>query len=68
MELKDLIHKDFYNEKRTPVLCETVGEVIEQLKRLPEDLAIGQGFGEAVILTVYNISMENPHLSFDEID
>jgi len=67
-ELTDLIHMDFYNDKGTPVVCKTVGEVIEQLKRLPDDLAIGQGFGSAVRLTVYNITREDPHLDFSEID
>lgn len=67
-DLKKVIHKDFYHDTGTPVLCETVGEVIEQLNKLPKDLDVVQGFGDAVRITVYNISRENPHVSFDEID
>ena len=67
-DLKDVIHKDFYHETGKPVVCDTVGEVIEQLNRLPKDLEVSQGFGESVRIVVYNISRENPHVSFEEDD
>jgi hypothetical protein len=67
-DLKKVIHKDFYQNTGSPVLCDTVGEVIEHLSRLPKDLNVEQGFGDAVRIVVYNIDSENPHVEFDEID
>ena len=67
-DLTKVIHKDFYHNTGQPILCDTVGEVIEQLNRLPKTLNIGQGFGETVRITVYNISSDNPHVAFDEVD
>jgi hypothetical protein len=67
-DLKKEIPLDFYSDKGQPVTVDTVGEAIEQLKRLPEDLEISQGFSEGVRLIVYNISRHNPHLAFEEAD
>lgn len=61
------IPPEFYNVNYNPVHCETVGEVIEQLKRLPPDLPVDQGFGKGVRITVYNASTD-PHVEFDEVD
>lgn len=48
-----------------PVL--TVGELIEQLKRLPPELEIQQGFDEGARLVVYNCRT-TPHLEIEECE
>lgn len=66
-ESKKGIPFDFFNSKGNPIICETVAEVIEQLKRLPLDLPVNHRFGNGVQLTVYNIN-DQPHLEFEEAD
>lgn len=66
-ELKDKISKDFYRVDGDGVECHTVGEVIEKLKLLPEDLPVEQGIYGGVALKVFNISRSNPCLSFEEL-
>lgn len=58
---------NFCNANYEPVLCETVGDVIEALKRLPAETPIDQGMGEGVRLTVYNVSSK-PHLEFESVE
>lgn len=55
------IPKEFYNvnSPRYPVVVETVGEMIEQLKRLPPDLPVQQGFSERAVLTVFNVDADH---------
>jgi hypothetical protein len=48
------------------VNCETVGDVIDELNRLPRDLPIVQGFADSVDLVVFNRDQENAHLSFED--
>lgn len=66
-ESKKGVPAEFFSSKYERVVCETVAEVIEQLKRLPPHLVIKQGFETGVQLVVYNISAE-PHLEFEEAE
>lgn len=75
--LKQVVPVEFYNAEKGgghPVV-RTVGELIDQLQRLPRDLAIGNSESEAAMLTVPNIKDDirpygRPHLSIevDDID
>lgn len=64
-ESKKGVPEEFYSSKCDHVICETVADVIEQLKRLPPELPVNQGFETGVCIVVYNISNE-PHLEFEE--
>jgi hypothetical protein len=61
------IPKDFSHQDHGPVICETVAEIIDQLRRLPPDLPVLQGFSEGARLIVYNVSSD-AHLSFEDVD
>lgn len=60
------IPEDFYKGDY-PVVY-TVGELIEELKRLPEDLPITLGFNQGVGVVVYNVDRDSIHLSFEECE
>ena len=47
------IPKAFTDARATPVTCNTVAEVIEQLQQLPADLPVNQESGRGVKLVVY---------------
>lgn len=53
--LKNIIPREFYIEDDGPVCACTVGELIAELKRLPQDIPIHLGYESGVQLRVYNI-------------
>lgn len=67
------IPKCFYNAKHGPhPVVSTVGELKEQLARLPDSLPLSNGEGFAMIVFNYSLG-EHPvcspmHLSFEEPD
>ena len=61
------IHKDFCNENNGPVLVQNVGELIEQLKRLPPETELDTEHSEFIRIVVYNAS-DIPEVSFEECD
>jgi hypothetical protein len=65
-DLKNEIERAFYRDDVDPIICEDVGDLIMQLKKLPKDLSIKQGLCDGVRLIVYNVDT-NPVLSFDEL-
>lgn len=53
--LEKIIPEEFYKgDVDKPTACD-VGELIEQLQRLPRHLPVKSGFGEGCQLVVYNI-------------
>ena len=66
--MQDRIPKEFYISRLPKPVAETVGDLIEQLQRLPPELAIEQGFGRGGKLKVYNASTASPHLKIKEVD
>jgi len=66
-EMKDVVPSEFYRGDEEKPYCETVGELIEQLQRLPCDLPIKQGYEDGCTLTVYNIKTD-AHLEITEAD
>jgi hypothetical protein len=61
------IHKDFCNANYEPVLVQNVGELIEQLKRLPPGTKLDTEHSEFIRIVVYNAS-DIPEVSFEECD
>ena len=60
-----MIHDDFC-KAGNHVVCQTVGELIAELHRLPKDLPVKAGFEHGVELVVYNVTQGEPHLEFEE--
>lgn len=68
--MADEIPQEFY-KGMGPQPAMTVGELIEQLQKLPKDLKINQGFGKGVRACVYNVNaahVDFPHMEFQEVD
>lgn len=65
--LESIIPEEFYKEDQPRV--ETVGELIKELERLPSDLLLS-GWPERSTheVAVYNVTMNNPHVSINEVD
>ena len=57
--------KAFSNGKWAKTVS-TVGEAIEELKRLPPDMPVQQGFADCVDLVVFNRDKPDMHCSFEE--
>lgn len=57
--------KPFSNGKWAKTVT-TVGEAIEELKRLPPDMPVRQGFSDSVDLVVFNRDKIDMHCSFEE--
>ena len=68
MSLKDIIPSEFYKADESSPFAETVGELIEQLKRLPRDLPVRHGFDHGCSPTVYNIKQEDVNLEIEDAD
>ena len=65
--MKNLIPDDFRKNKVPKV--ETVGELIEQLKRLPKDLITCQGLNDGVKVSVVQVGFtETFRLTLEEYD
>lgn len=65
--MADDIPREFYYGDDHPI-CYTVGDLVEQLKRLPRGMKINQGFGRGVEVIVYNHGRSDCHLEFEEVD
>jgi hypothetical protein len=61
------IPKEFWNGDNHPEAY-TVGALIVQLKRLPENLTVKHGFGAGMQIIVYNHGENDMHLGIEEID
>ena len=70
-ELKKIIPTEFYNAEEAgipPPRASDVGELIKQLQRLPDDLPLSGWDSLTHEIVVYNITMQNPHVSIEEVD
>lgn len=55
-----------FSNGRYSIECQTVGDVIDELSRLPRDLPVKQGLEESVDLVVVNLKHADTHLIFEE--
>ncbi len=55
-----------FSNGKWSVSVNTVGDLIKELQRLPPELAVNQGMGEGVDVTVFNRNLENPQVGFSE--
>ena len=67
-KFKDNTPAEFYRGEIERPMATQVSDLIWQLKKLPQDMLIKQGFGDGVQLTVYNINSAAPFLEFEEVD
>lgn len=69
MRLQGKIEKHFYNENAPAPECFSVGDVLDQLSKLPRELPCDSGgYGVPYRVTVYNITTDEPHCVIEEID
>lgn len=61
---REEVPKQFYRGDMAKPVAQTVGELIDELSRLPSDLPVDP-YEDGVALTVYNIDMD-AHLAFSE--
>jgi hypothetical protein len=59
------LDKAFSNGKWTMTVS-TVGELVDELNRLPRDLPTKLGFAEATDIVVFNRGSDDAHVSFEE--
>lgn len=62
-----LVPAEFWSGNTKPKAF-TVGELIEQLQRLPHEIEISSGFNPGVGLCLYNVDRDGMHLEFFEIE
>ena len=55
----------FSNEK-WHINCETVGDVIDELSRLPRDMPVHSSFVDSVDLVIFNRRQPDVHLAFED--
>lgn len=70
-DLKKVIPTEFYNEDEAGIpvpRANTVGELIKQLQRLPDDLPLSGWEYLTHEIVVYNITMPNTHVTIEEVD
>jgi hypothetical protein len=46
--------------------CKTVGEVVRELQRLPQDMRVELSFGDGVDVVVFNRDQPDVHVSFHD--
>jgi hypothetical protein len=63
-EMKEIPER-YYSDDENPAAY-TVGELKALLNELPDDLCIQQGFGDGVVLVVYNHSVGEDVLAFED--
>ncbi len=72
MFAKRTIPPKFYKDgtENYPVVVETVGDLIDVLKELPEDFPVNQGYTDdsGAIITVFNVNQSTQHLQLQSID
>lgn len=68
MSLADTVPTEFYRGDEEKPYAETVGELIAELERLPDDLPVRHGFDHGCKLCVYNIRAEDAHLEVIDAD
>jgi hypothetical protein len=68
MKYKEVIPKCFWHDSEPTPVAETVGDLIEQLQRLPPDLEVRAGWYAGAALVVFNIDRDNMHLEICEVD
>ena len=64
---KDLVPAEFWSGDKNPKAY-NVGELIEQLERLPKEIELSSGFSDGVGLVLYNIDRDGMKLEFSEIE
>ncbi|MBE8233552.1 MAG: hypothetical protein HAW67_07415 [Endozoicomonadaceae bacterium] len=58
LDLKQIIPTGFYHSDSAPHSATNVGELIEQLKKLPSHLPINSSRNSGCIVTVFNINAD----------
>ena len=68
MDYKGIIPKAFWHSSEPTPVAYTVGDLIDELKRLPEELEIKVGFGDGAKIVVFNVGQDDIHVELCELD
>jgi len=50
------------------ILCRTVGELTDALKKYPADMELRDGFNSGLVVVHFNKGTENEHIGIEEND
>lgn len=68
MNYKDVVPKCFWHDSEPTPIAHTVGELIDELSRLPRELEISTGFNNGAMVVLYNIDKDGMHVEIVEVD
>lgn len=68
MTYKDKVPKAFWHDSEPTPTAYTVGELIDELSRLPRELEVKTSFNDGVMIVLYNIDKEAMAVELVEIE
>ena len=68
MTYKDTVPKCFWHDSEPTPVARTVGELIDELSRLPRELEVSTGFNNGAMVCLYNIDKDGMHVEIVEVE
>ena len=68
MKYKDIVPKAFWHDSEPTPTAYTVGDLIDELSRLPRELEVKTSFNDGVMIVLYNIDRYNMAVEIVEIE
>ena len=68
MEYKDKVPKCFWHDSEPTPIAYTVGELIDELSRLPRELEVSTGFNTGAMVCLFNIDKDGMHVEIIEVE
>ena len=68
MGYKDTVPKCFWHDSEPTPVAYTVGELIDELSRLPRELEVSIGFNNGAMVVLYNIDNDGMHVEIVEVE
>ena len=68
MEYKGIVPKCFWHDSEPTPIAYTVGELIDELSRLPRELEVSTGFNTGAMVCLYNIDKDKMHVEIVEVE
>lgn len=65
---KDIVPKCFWHDSEPTPIAYTVGELIDELSRLPRELEVSTGFNTGAMVCLYNIDKDGMHVEIVEVE
>lgn len=68
MAYKDIVPKCFWHDSEPTPIAWNVGELIDELSRLPRELEISTSFNNGAMVCLYNIDKDGMHVEIGEVE